>query len=523
MPTTTSLGDYNMVLAVTESAINTAIKYSSIWSGTFDAYPPTAPDAPPPTDSSPGLHGVSMDQPVVKLTGDNVGKDQVGMIITFTGGTLVYYSNYYYQMMSVDLTGWTLAFAASLAQTVVSSDADPSTLPAAVQQALSSDIMSVEQLFLQTNTATWDNAQITDADGVVQDDSNLTGTMIDSFKNYMAEEESTDAQMVLSYLTSSTDPTQGGNPVPGLVPTSYNYTTTKYDPAGEGYDDLSTLNYLIMTNKSPAPTDDTAGEFSQNWVPGPNTQGYGGTIGIQGSLFNTDYIEPIILPVIQSALSFSSPLSSSNHMSPWSGSKSSTEGPDLVNNTWTHSETVYATTTTSTSCTVAESTSGASLVISGQFYSKYSIDVHLLGQSIGGYYQTYTQPWSFGITLSANTNGEMSLSADNFVMNQSDLVVSDVKPNDDGNWLQNELSKMWSDLEGLFEDFESSYVYQAQQEFNNNIEAIDVDGLSDDFNSALAGISSSIVFPGGETFTYQNLSFSQEGEQNLLGNVLYLS
>jgi len=62
MPTTTALGDYNIVLAVTEDALNSAMQISSIWSQPTTAYPPTAPDAPPPTDRSPSLHSVSMDQ-----------------------------------------------------------------------------------------------------------------------------------------------------------------------------------------------------------------------------------------------------------------------------------------------------------------------------------------------------------------------------------------------------------------------------------------------------------------------------
>lgn len=525
MPTTTALGDYNIVLAVTEDALNSAMQFSSIWSQPITAYPPTAPDAPPPTDSSPGLHSVSMEQPQIVLTGDNVGANQVGMVLSFTAGTVVYYSTYYNSILSQDLSGWVMKFSTPLTQTVVSSSDAPSDLPEAVQQALSNDILSVEQLFLQTSAATWTNALVTDDSGTVIDDSGITSIIIQSFQSYIDATEDADKDQVITYLIGSNDPQAESNVVPDFVPTSYNYSTTKYQPANEGYDGLSTLNYLIMTNQRPAPTSGTAGNFDQNWVPEPNTQGYGGTVAIQGQLFNASYIEAIVLPVIQQSIPFSNAFASTsgNHLSPWSNSQTSTSPAVLVGHTLTHDATVYQTTTTTTSCSVSESSSGAALLVSGSFYSNCSFDCHFLGQSIGGYYQTFTQPWSFSITLTANNNGTVSLSASNFVMNTGNMVASDVKAIDNGNWVQNIMSEILAPIEDFLSGFAKTYTSETEKEFSENIENIDFATVSSQIDQSLQSISSSIVLPGGKTYSYQNLSFSQDGEQNLLGSVMYLS
>jgi len=525
MPTTTALGDYDIVLAVTEDALNSAMKFSSIWSQPITAYPPTAPGAPPPTDSSPGLHSVTMSQPQIVLTGDNVGDNQVGMVLSFTGGTVVYFSYYYNSIVSQDLAGWVMQFSAPLSQTVVSDADDPSTLPVAVQQALSSDILSVEQLFLQTSAATWTNALITDDTGATVDDSGITTTIIDSFQSYIDATEEADVNQVITYLIGSTDPQSDSGVLPDFVPTSYNYSTSKYQPANDGYDGLSTLNYLIMTNLRPAPTSGTAGNFDQNWVPAPNTQGYGGTVAIDGQLFNSSYLEAIVLPVIQQAIPFSNAFTSNtnNHLAPWSDSQTSTSSPVLVGHTLTHDVTVYQTTENTTSCTVSESTSAAKLLVSGSFYSKCSFDCHFFGQSIGGYYQTFTQPWSFSITMTATDNGTVSLSATDFVMNTDDMVASDVEAVDNGNWIQNIMSEILAPIEGFLSGFLDTYTSGTQDEFSENIESIDFTTVSSQIDQSLQSVSGSIVFPGGQTYSYQNLSFSQDGEQDLLGSVMYLS
>ena len=524
------LTGYDLVLASTESALNSSIAYANFWKVTINCQ--LNPDVS--AEQSPGLSNAKISAPTLRLSGSDLAGNQAAVTLQFTDGTLKYVNVITGGILSQDITGWTIVFAAKLGQGSVPGNADTGQLPAEVQSALSNELLSVGQLFLELSTVVWANVTITDAGGKRVTDAIVTATLETSLQGWAQSIETAAQQWVLNYVVTSSNGSgsTSGNLLTDLVPTSYNFSVSEYDPSGE-YDDLSTLNYLMMTEGKTAPTANSAGIFDFNWVAGPNTQQYQGAVAINGPLFDRAYVEPLLLPAIAAAVSATNPATTSASGSTgnpgvptftrtgpgqWSTSQSvnlygnqhggkgqKLEGLGLV-------QAVYQNITEKLDCTVTLDPASATYHVKVTYTAVTTITVEFFGwdKTDSSFSGDYVLPWSFDVRLKASSNGSLVTESTQVQQGESSSKT----------WGNSFVGDIWAAISEVFSTFLNTYQAQFQDQAASVSQSAFAN-VSDELESAMGEISAAIVFPAGNRFAYKDVCFDQE--QNLVAHVTYLN
>jgi len=509
------LTGYNMVLATTEDALNNSLTYAKFWQApiTYQLNPHREPS------ESEGLFDVQMGQPNLNLSDADLVSNQAGVTLSFTSGTLRYENTTLRMLRDRDLSGWTLYFAADIGQGAIPEDADLSALPPQVQEALSNEILSVGQLFLELETVTWSNVVITDGDGKIVDNRDIEAALENSLIGWAQSIEAT-LSWVLGYVITQAlgDSASSDNALAELSPTSYNFSVSKYNPPGD-YDSLSTLNYLMMTEGNAAPTGNTAGIFDTNWIEGPNTQDYQGAITIEGNLFNSAYVESLLLPAIASAVGATNPQITKKGTGHWNiyqyadlyGDQH--EGKGQVT-TDIYVETVYQDIIEELNCDVVLDPQTATYNISGTYYARTNITVQFVkwDATDSKYHGDYTLPWSFNIQLKANEGGTIQA-------HSSDMTQGESSQSQGGDNIGGDV---FAFVNNLVDGFMNTYT----ADFQNKAATVtdgDFSGISGQLETAFAQLAGTVVFPAGNQFTYKDLIFTADDEQNLIAYLTYIS
>lgn len=511
------LTGYNLVLASTESALNSSLEYSKLWEAPINYQ--LAPDSSPA--DSPGLFDVYVAPPKLTISGSDLANNQVSVSLQFKSGTLQYVNiiNPQIPILSTDIAGWTLSFVTTIRQGPIPEGADMSGYPEQVQAAALNELLSVGQLFLDLVGTTWGDSLITDAAGNPVKDTTITSTLVASLQGWVQSIESTMQRWVLSFSIDSKtvpDASEPENLVAPLIPTSCDFSTSKYDPPGD-YDYLSTINYLMMTNGAPAPTSNIAGIFNFNWIEGPNTQEYQGAVAIDGALFNSAYVEALLLPAIAKAVGATAPTISKTGTGQWSisqtvnlygnqndGKGQKKEGLGV--------QRVYENVIEYLDCEVKLDPGTATYEVSGNYQARSIITLEFVGwdKTDSSFTCTYILPWTFNIRLKPGPDGAV-VAESTEVQTEGTMTVRD------GDDFVGDLMNAISEIFSLFLD-----TYSAQ--FENKAKSISqqsFDTISDELKLATGEISKSVVFPAGGNFTYKDVIFTDDPEQNLIAYLTY--
>lgn len=524
------LTGYDLVLASTESALNSSIAYANFWKVTINCQ--LNPDVS--AEQSPGLVGARISAPTLRLSGSDLASNQAAVSLRFTAGSLQYFDVVHYRTVSQNIAGWTIVFAANIGQGAIPDSAEIGELPAEVQNALSNQRLSVGQLFLELSTVVWANVTITDADGKRVTDAIITSTLETALQSWAQSIESAAQQWVLNYVVTSSGGSgdASGEVLADLVPTSYKFSISKYDPPGT-YDDLSTLNYLMMTEGRGAPTANTAGIFGFNWVSGPNTQQYQGAVAINGPLFDRAYVEPLLLPAIAAAVSATKPATTSAGGSTGNpgvpiftrtgpGQWSTSQSVDLYGNQHGGKgqkleglgllQAVYQNIIEKLDCTVTLDPASATYHAKVTYSAITTITVEFLGwdKTDSSFSGDYVLPWSFDVRLKASSNGSLVTES---------TQVQQGEPSSK-TWGNSFVGDIWAAISEVFSTFLNTY--QAQfQDRAASVSQSAFANVSDELESAMGEISATIVFPAGNRFAYKDVCF--DPQQNLVAYVTYLN
>jgi hypothetical protein len=510
------LTGYNLVLASTEAGLNDSLEYANFWKVPINYQ--TNPDVDPA--SSPGLVNVHLSQPTLRLSGGDLASNQLAVSVQFSSGTLRYVNINTGGMLDADISGWGMVFAANIGQGEIPAGTSFAQLPIQVQRALSNELLSVGQLFLELNTVNWANVSITDEDGQAVTDSIISSTLEEAIQGWAQSVESALQQWVLSYVITGAG--SGGSPsenvLNSLVPTRYNFSVSKYNPAGE-YDDLSTLNYLMMTEGQAAPTANSAGIFDFNWVEGPNTQDYQGALSIQGSLFNSAYVESQLLPAIATAVGASNPVITSQGTGSWNinqyvdlyGDQHEGKGEKTKD---LGLETVYQDIIEQLNCNVVLDAANATYHISGTYYARTNITVQFVkwDATDSKYHGDYTLPWSFSILLKPGAGG--TIIAESTAVQQGEPTQSTGGDNFGGD--------IFNFVNELVDGFVNTYTADFQDKAVSITDS-DFTAASNQLGTTLTTLAGTVVFPAGNRFAYKDICFSDDAQQDLIAYLTYLS
>ena len=96
------LTGYSLVLASTESALNSSIAYANFWKVTINCQ--LNPDVP--ADQSPGLVGARLSAPILRLSGSDLASNQAAVTLLFSAGALQYFDVIHYNTISPNIAGW---------------------------------------------------------------------------------------------------------------------------------------------------------------------------------------------------------------------------------------------------------------------------------------------------------------------------------------------------------------------------------------------------------------------------------
>lgn len=506
------LTGYDMVIALTQDAINNVLKYSPILSVPINYGAKTT-----------GLEGVTIAHAAFGLTGENVPVGQASLEFTFGQGTLKYHDPYDGEIKE-DISQWTMQIVAPLAfEPSLTADevANYEDLPSSVQEALSNTATSVSSLTMDMGGMSPDAATVTKSDGTVVPAGNEKSALTEGIQRFFAEAQQLENKFILNYLLSGSGGTAAGEAIPGFVPTAYNFSVTPYNPAGDN-DNLSTINYLIMTENRKPPTDTSTGVFTNNWVPAPNSNADQGVVSIDAKLFNLSYVEPILLPQIVKAVGYSQ-AATGNTSSPWQYSNSSNprndygnqndgKGKSLNDGLGSNLECVYVNTLDWVDFKVTQN-ADATYSVEGTYTTRANYTVELIGWGAtdSKCHQDYTMQFSFQVSLSATEDGAVTAIASGY--SRGGTQESDWEGDNLGGDVFATLNQIAADL--------FSSVDQGFQNLASQMATTNFSNAADDLNNAFDGLSSSIVFPGARNFDFKELRFTTDSEANLEATVSY--
>jgi hypothetical protein len=296
MTTTNSLQGYDMVVAITENALNAQIEALFL----FGIIAPTIDVKLNPNIDGPALQVTEMDAPTVSLSVPNTNYRQLHFSLHFRKGTLKFFDILTGKLASHPVDGVTLSLLVDLAilpMTTLEGAAIPATTKDRLSRYISDDSFSVRRLVLDFENANFATLAVTAKDLGLEPGSIASQTISVALQAYLTNLRGSANPYVLGYAIES-DPAKSQTSAPLLAPTSGQFSTTPFigprtDPASEG---LSTLNYLLTTGGDPLPTDQRSLVFPENWV---DSKGIQGVMTFRGDLFIQAYIEGLMLPAIQ--------------------------------------------------------------------------------------------------------------------------------------------------------------------------------------------------------------------------------
>jgi hypothetical protein len=275
---TVSTGDYDMVVAVTQVAINETLgEYLAKQHEQFAIYAIADGNGAitelttDPSKANCYLKGkITLEKDsngkYINLVNLNTakGNQTVQYNVTIQGGEFHFNAaGLVYDKKQDGSTPWVFRLFVNLSM----QDVAKSSLPPEVQKELQNvdeNIFSIQQLYLDLNTAA-----LASIDGVVFP-SLVMAPAAQILSLYMAQQQATNKPL----FGVSVHFKQQNVPPPTLAPTYVDFCVTPYLDANGNHanPDLDTLNYLVMFDHHPAPAYRPQ-SFKNNWVVDPKIQG----------------------------------------------------------------------------------------------------------------------------------------------------------------------------------------------------------------------------------------------------------
>lgn len=481
---TTTLQDYDMVMAMSMYTINTQLS-------TLCSEGLIAKKLDVVVNDGSGWSELSVTgmwaPSVAAIQGDD---GALTLKLNHVNGTLKYVESG--QPCSTSLSAVTIAFTVPVALQTVSDASGLITTTAGSQQAsaLLAQGFSVLELFLDlTNPSNISQMTVT---GVTLSDA-ARSTLAAALRQYTAGQNRWPVGLLGS--AAGSHPT---TPVPGLIPTAARFSTT-WNSADAG---LSTLNYLVTMQNRGLPAAPDAGDFATPWIPSSDVYG---TYALTYERFQSSYVEGVILSQIASALGLSNGLVFQGVS--WMGSTSS-DNSDLNGGRGQKipiddMPDAYYLETKSLACTV-QWTSFNPPTLSGTCTASVAYEVRdwplvWVGPPTKLGDVTYTQPFTFVITL--NGSGDVPISPSfsyNLDPNQFSYVEDTgglVNVIDEiAAWVCGVFGWEYTSVNACIESATQSAVQQALQQLGGN--------FASKAATLLGGDTNLMVFPTGATATY---------------------
>jgi hypothetical protein len=377
---------------------------------------------------------------------------------------------------------------------------------------LDPDSFYVQQLYLDLNTAVFDTFQ--NITGVPVDD-NAAQILAAIMKNYLAGLQSTGG-VIFGYNVQSSSLSASS---PTFLPTAIDFCIMPYtDPFGNNSNSsLDTLNYLIMLNDDPLPSEPPL-SFGFNWVNTPDIQG---SIAISSQIYLPYLINQLngILQTISPVCYVQADLEDANDDQPmqlnppasWNPFTmlSPPDGSMIAQYSYTSptasasaNNQLTVTLDYSSSCTVAVNLT--TVTLAGQSIVSSEVD-STIGTLI---MPPTTYSWSVDLVLSMDltNNGQIDYVIENASFDNAPTVA----PDNESGW-----EKFWNDLTGnakIFATDPGSIRETLQAQVMNQIQQTLVQGINS---------SNRFVFPGGGTFLFKNPTFTDA--LALTANITYQS
>lgn len=407
---------------------------------------------------------------------------------------------------------WTIEYSVDLDLRTESLTNHFHNLPAKTQNEiknLGQDMFSIQQLYLDLNTAgLQDTSAIVGLDPTSQAYIQLTRVFLNT---YMLE-LSKNGGVALGLSAVSNKPFPDNI---SIIPTNLNFEISSYkDAKGKATADFDdyTLNYLIMSEGRtlPAPV-----QFTWNWVEKVNTQKYAGVMAINKSVF-TSYLNKALSPSLTDVCkiptthfhcnmvkadfswgftpdttshSYQAVNDGTSHVLTFSYSKSSSDSDTFIPN-WGNFGVDY----TVNSDLYFEGTT-IKLVTRCKMHCHVNVD----GGVVDGDWADFTSTTNY--TLGVDSHGSISVSK------ATPKIDDNSKDPDIGAWAKivsiGMIHNVTDNIQSSVQGWIKSYL---------GVEASHIENM-------LNG-SGTWVFPGGKTFTFMDVAFSDN--QDLVSHVLYV-
>lgn len=413
---------------------------------------------------------------------------------------------------------WVIQFEVNLTTTEVSLSVLPTSTQTTIQnatQGLGPNAFSIQQLYLDLNTANYDTYQsITGMSSFAE--SIMAGIM----KAYLASLQQSGG-VIFGYAVQAT----GSSNPPTFLPTALEFCVTPYtDQNGQhSVPGLDTLNYLVMTNYVPLPPQVPTG-FGFNWVTDPTIQG---AMAVRSDLyisFLLTQLNPIlntISPVCYVKADVNQGIDAQTmQLNAGSGGQSfSPVSPPQNGLVANYSYTAApasdqqmgfgggVSVSLSYSSTCAVTFSGPTITLSGtSVVTADSQQSDEFGNVIDHSMPPTTYSWSVDLLLEMDPNNAGQL---NFLMQNPNFdTAPTVAPVHQSAW-----DKFWDAVGGVFQSFAKD-----PGDIRETVNTQVVGNIQPAISSAIK-TANAFVFPGGATFLFENPGFTNTDD--LAANITY--
>lgn len=516
-----SLTGIHMLVAITQHTIN-----SELWRLYITPQDPTNPDSDfvishtLETHHDPHIPGAgitaiigSVDEglaPTVELKFLTSTRRNVLFKVPLTAGKMNYWdvSADPPELKEIVIDHWVLAFDVNLDMVALSASSlatsGASKIAQQYLQQFSESEFTINRLALNFENA--DLANLDVKGSTVPSDPIAMETIIANLSRYFKGLRNSTNPYILGYPIKSNDPQQTQKILPAIEPTKTDFSTTPYISTSAGdtsHDDLSTLNFLLMTQGKDFPTDVNTGLFNQNWVTSDDVQGI---MAISNQIFTSAYLNQLLIPAVSNALF------SALHLPTPQATKTASGWSLYHEEKQTHVvigsdsgiENIYADYTSRVSCDLSFSPSSKQVKGTGYFY-RYAY-----------YYETpFVAPNGIevgDVTVQLNWTLTINFGVGDGLILLTYQLGKQGDPSIQTN--ENPLQQFGDLLGGNVGTVENAVANQYTQLENNELTQ-----LLRNLSTCLNSLQNRVITPGGQIFFFKDLTFNQE--QDLLVTLTY--
>jgi hypothetical protein len=414
---------------------------------------------------------------------------------------------------------WIIQFLVDLGTKEVQPSSVPPATRTAIQNAvkgLGPDMFSIQQLYVDLNTAVLDTFQ--NIDGLTT----FAGTILAGImRSYLASLQASGG-IIFGYSLTSTS--ANVNP-PTFMPTALDFCVTPYTDSTGNHSNppLDTLNYLVMTNNHALPPNPPVA-FGFNWVDDPSIQG---AMAIRHDIyvpFFINQLNPILKPLCPVCyVKADANKDNDNQTMQLNPGVDHTFGIVSTSMNGVIAQFAYSSPPASDTdpvfggsqsvslnysmgCTVTAN--GSTVTLSGQSVISADSSSDSMGSVDDESMPPTTYSWSVNLVLQMDLANEGQL--DYAIQNPNFSSAPTVAPDNESAW-----DKFWSNVGGVFQSFA-----QNPGNIRGTVQSQVIGAIAP---ALVASINSAkhFVFPGGSTFVFKNAQFSDSDD--LAANITYLA